>query len=166
MVNNMKKVKYILIIISILTLAISLSACDKEEVLSQELEKEILKEFQKSYEPTYSIEEPELYIAEYYGNYNGAHIFFINANNVLYSFPKITKITIETTVEGEFSGYMTFEKKYIRLFGYYDGLIYTIDKLHSAGFITTEEVIDIWNRYCEKEYEIKLQGSTDLDWVL
>ncbi len=152
MVNNMKKIKYLLLIISIFTLTIILSSCDKKEVISKELEQEIITEFEKSYEEDPD-KEAQLYIVEYYGNYNGAHIFFIDTKNALYSLPYITKITLETTIEGENSGCISLEKSFIKLYGYYDGLIYTIDKLHKAGFVTTEEVLDIWNRYCEKEHE-------------
>lgn len=153
----MKKIKYLLLIISIFTLTIILSSCDKttnKESLSRTLEQEIITEFERSYENS-SDKESQLYIVEYYGNYNGAHIFFIDTKNAFYSLPPISKITIETTIEREHSGYITFEKNQIKLFGYYDGLIYTIDKLHLAKFLTTDEVIDIWNRYCEKEHLLR-----------
>ena len=152
----MKKIKYLLLIISIFTLTIILSSCDKttnKESLSKTLEQEIILEFERSYEDS-SEKRSQLYIVEYYGNYNGAHIFFIDTKNAFYNLPPVSKITIETKIEGEHSGWISLEKNYIRLFGYYDGLIYTIDKLHSAGFITTEEVLDVWNRYCEKEHEL------------
>ena len=152
MVNSMKKIKYLLILLSILTISLTLTSCDKKENLSKILEQEIITEFEKSYEEDSDIES-QLYIVEYYGNYNGAHIFFIDTKNALYSLPYITKITLETTIEGENSGWISLEKSFIKLYGYYDGLIYTIDKLHKAGFVTTEEVLDIWNRYCEKEHE-------------
>ena len=156
MVNNMRKNKYLILIIFLLTLTFCLSSCDKtkKESLTKTLEQEIILEFERSYEDS-SEKGSQLYIVEYYGNYNGAHIFFIDTKNALYSLPPISKITIETKIEGEHSGWISLEKSFIKLFGYYDGLIYTIDKLHSAGFITTEEVLDIWNRYCEKEHELR-----------
>ncbi len=154
MVKNMKKIKYLLILLSILAISIALTSCDKKEDLSKILEQEIITEFEKSYEED-SERRSQLYIVEYYGNYNGAHIFFIDTKNALYSLPYITKITIETTIEGEHSGWISLEKSFIKLYGYYDGLIYTIDKLHKAGFVKTEEVLGIWDRYCEKEHELR-----------
>lgn len=150
LVSKMKTIRYLLIMISILVTGSTFSSCAKDK-MPNELEQEIISEFQKCFEQQNPIDDPQLYIAEYFGNYNGAHIFYIDSTNVFYFFPTDTKIIIKTEIEGKTSGYITLTgvNGQMCLWGYYDGLIYSIDKLHEAGFLTTKEVLNIWEKYCE-----------------
>ncbi|MBQ8293019.1 MAG: hypothetical protein IJX78_04320 [Bacilli bacterium] len=151
----MSKIKYLLIIICIFMFSSALSSC-KQEKMTETLEQQIIEEFQRCFEQPVLVDNPQLYIVEYYGEYNGAHIFCIDSTNVSYQFPTDNKITIKTKINDKTISNITLQttSNQMKLWGYYDGLIYSVEKLYEVGFLTNDEVLDIWEKYCETFYEL------------